>query len=62
MLTCAGKSVIIVLMKATEMFERGIILEKKNSHRQASSNPLFYYANSLKSPRSIYRWLAVWKN
>jgi len=61
MLTCGAKSVMIIVMKATEMIERKIILRKVIPHCKASSNPAFYYANSLKSPHSIYRWLAVWK-
>jgi len=48
-------------MKTAVMIEREIIMRKAIPHHQALSNPMFYYTHSLKSPRSIYRWLAVWK-
>jgi len=48
-------------MNTTELIEEGIMKRHPIPHHIASSNPLYYYTHSLKSPHFIYRWLAVWK-
>lgn len=52
---------MIDIMIAMDMNGKEKLLTDTIRKLAASSNPLFYYAQSLKSPRSIYRWLAVWK-
>jgi hypothetical protein len=48
-------------MKTMEMKVKIGMLPQRVQERIAASSPTYLYENSLKSPHSIYRWLAVWK-